>query len=262
MKNHWSVKNKTVLIIAALPSELASIKKECKNNNIPGLKLKFFLSWVWNYNTIYNLKNHIDHLENTPDFIINIWLCGKITKASSSFFQVYRIFWAANQKESLCPIYINFLKKESILSSEKVITNEKNMQWENYVDMESYAIDLVATQEKIPYVIIKKPFDSVSEKSKSINIKLYQDCLSDLKYHELFKSILAFLQNHEDAEEILRSHYLRQTLELYTFTFSEKEIWKKWYARCIALWWNYENFLNENKRLTKNNFLKTLGIYI
>lgn len=252
------MKNKTVLFVAGLPAEINSIKKEVKKLSLVWIKTKFFLTWVWNYKTLYNLKNHIDSLTEKPDFIVNMWLCWKTKNANTDIFQVYRILWAANNRELLCPIYIDFLTKQSILSSEKIITSEDNMLWEKYVDMESYAVDIIGTEEKIPYVILKKPFDTVSADSKKIDVKKFEDCLSDIDYEKLLQTIQKFLEKNHDKQVYLREDFLEQTLEFYSFTFSEKEIWKKWYAKFVSFWWDYKKFLEKNSSLTKKEFLNTL----
>jgi hypothetical protein len=54
------------------------------------------------------------------------------------FFQVYRIKNFSNNRELITPIYINLLKFESILSSDKIITDKNEMKDENFVDMESF----------------------------------------------------------------------------------------------------------------------------
>jgi hypothetical protein len=93
--------------------------------------------------------------------------------------------------------------------------------------MESYAIDTIGTEEKIPYILIKKPFDTVSNKSKKIDKVQFEDCLSDVKYSELLESIQNFLEKNHDSEEENKEKYLKETLQHFHFTFSEKEIWKK-----------------------------------
>ena len=250
--------HKTVLFVAALPAELNSIKKEVKKLSLTFLSAKFFLSWVGNYKTLYNLKHYLDNAKEKPDFIINIWLCWRSKTAQTDIFQVYRILWAANWRELLSPIYVDFRKKYSILSSEKVITWQDQMLWEDYVDMESYAIDYIATEEKIPYIILKKPFDIVSNTSKKIDISQFQDCLSDIEYQDLLKTIQKFLEKNHDVERQKKDTYLGETLKYFQFTFSEKEIWKKWYAKLIANKWSYKSFLKENTDIDKKDFLNKL----
>ncbi len=252
------MKDITVLFTAALPAELNSIKKEVKKLGIVWIKTKFFLTWVWNYKTLYSLKHYLDNLTDTPDFVVNIGLCGKTKSASSDDFQVYRILWAANNRELLCPVYIDFLKKQSILSSEKIVTQESDMQWEAYVDMESYATDLIATEEKIPYIILKRPFDSISEASRNIDPEKFTDCLEWFDYLLLLEKIRDLIKSNHSPEDEMQQEYLKDTLILYKLTFSEKEIWKKWYAKCIALWWDYKDFLESHKHLEKKEFLKKL----
>ena len=93
--------------------------------------------------------------------------------------------------------------------------------------MESYAIDTIGTAEKIPYLIVKKPFDVVSPESKKIDPKKFTDCLSDFDYQKLLTTIYSFLEKNEDQAENQRQAFLEKTLQVYKLTFSEKEIWKK-----------------------------------
>jgi hypothetical protein len=93
--------------------------------------------------------------------------------------------------------------------------------------MESYAIDLVSSEEKIPYIIIKKPFDIVSKSSLKIDPQKFENCLNDFNYKKLLDSIISFLKTNEDPAEILKQKQLKKTLKIYKFSFSEQEIWKK-----------------------------------
>ena len=262
IKKHSDVNHKIILFVAALPAELSSIKKEVKKLSLIWISAKFFLTWVWNYKALYNLKHYLDTSKEKPGFIVNIWLCGKTYAAPKDILQVYRILWWANWRELLCPIYIDFLQKQSILSNEKVITSETDMLWEQYVDMESYAIDIIWTEEKIPYILLKKPFDTVSHESKKIDVSKFKDCLSDIDYTGLIITIQKFLKKNHDINETFRQKYLKETLKHYNFTFSEKEIWKKWYARNIANWRDYQEFLNKNLKLEKKEFLTQLKTHV
>ena len=66
------------------------------------------------------------------------------------FFKYIEILNATNNKESIVPIYLKYLELKSILSSENVITKETDLFWEDYVDMESFWLNLVSSKEKIP----------------------------------------------------------------------------------------------------------------
>ena len=49
-----------ILITCALNHELKIIKEEIRKLNISNLNIKYLISWVGNYNTIYNLKDYIE----------------------------------------------------------------------------------------------------------------------------------------------------------------------------------------------------------
>jgi hypothetical protein len=53
-------------------------------------------------------------------------------------FQVARILNIVSNKELILPIHFKFLKLESISCSDKIIYEEKELNNEKYVDMESY----------------------------------------------------------------------------------------------------------------------------
>ncbi len=167
-----------ILFVCALPIELHSCKKEFQKvkqvlkEKKSSIKVSFLLSWVGNYATLFELQNYISQRE--VDFIINLWVCGiqNTTKdwVIPSVVQVYRIKNVANQRESIVPIYFEFAPLISIASSEKTITTNEEMCGEQFVDMESYAIDFIATKTKIPCMILKIPFDFVSAESKRIDV--------------------------------------------------------------------------------------------
>ena len=245
---------KTVLFVCALPIELNIIKSEIKNINLRGLKVKFLLSWVWNYNTIFSLKNYID-TNSKPDFIVNIWVCWVSSlKEDLDFFQVYRVKNSSNLKEFLIPIYFNILDLKSILSSDTVITNNKYLIWENYVDMESYGICFVTDKDSIPLIIIKKPFDVISEASKNVNKKDLWESLRNLDYNLLLEKISSFLNNSKGKNSTDLWFYK----EYFRFTFSQNEIFKKNYNKFIAFWKDFSLFFKKNKNLPKKEFLKKM----
>lgn len=246
---------KTILITCALSVELNIIKQKIKSLDFKGIKIDFLLTWVGNYNVIYNLKDYIEK-KWKPDFLINIWVCWKVSKkVSNDFFQVYRIKNRSNSRESLIPIYFEFLKLDSILSSEEVITSSTQMFEEFYVDMESYGVDYIADKEKIACMILKKPFDIVWMESKNVNLDELKVSLELFNYEILINTIQRFLL--ENNKNIL------ENLEIYKkhfkFSFSEFEIFKKNYNKLIAYDMNFSDFFEKNKTLNKKEFLKKIN---
>ncbi len=245
------MKKYNILVACALSQELKTIKSEIKKLSFPKLKIDFLQTWVWNYNTLYSLKNYLD--KNDIDFLVNIWVCGKAqNNLKNDLFQVARIKNNANSKESLPPIFFKFLDLKSILSSEKVIIESNEMLWEDYVDMESFAIDFVASKEKIPFIILKKPFDFVSIESKKVDIEAMQNSLKDLNYNSLFENIVAYLD--KNINEPINLDFYK---EYFSFTFREFEIFKKLVNKHKALHKkDFTDFFEKNKNLAKKEFLE------
>lgn len=248
---------KIVLFVCALPIELKAIKEVVKNLNLIDFKIDFLISWVWSYNTIYSIKDYLTKNQK-PDFVINIWVCWTINKkVFNDFFQVYRIKNSSNNREILTPIYIKFLPLKSILSSEKIITNKIEMLEENFVDMESFWIDFICTKEKIPFVIIKKVFDEVWEKSKDVNVEEIKSDLENFNYKDLILQIWKWLEKNKKIIN-LNENVLKFYKDYFRFTFSELEKFKKSYNKLIAYNNDFKDFFEENKLLNKKEFLKKL----
>lgn len=219
-----------ILFAIALPMEMKIIKSEIKNLNTNGLVIDFLLTWVWVINSVYSIKNYIQEKQK-PDFLVNIWVCGKKDETNNDFFQVYRIKNLSNNKEILCPNYIDFLKLESIGCSDKIITDICELGDESLVDMESYGIDYIAEKEKIPYIMIKKPFDTVSSDSRNVNISDIETALTGCDFQQLFEKIYDFLQkksstHYDDDLELLK--------QKHRLTFSESQLLKRFLNKEIA----------------------------
>lgn len=238
-----------ILFCIALPAELKIIKSEIKKLNISWLDIKFLLTWVWNYNVIYTIKDYISK-NWKPDFIVNLWVCWHTWLEIQDIIQIYRIKNCSNNREDIIPPYLNFYKLESILSSEKVIIDKKNMLWEKYVDMESYWINYICNKEKITFVIIKVPFDLVWVESNNVSIIELIKKLENIKYIKLLEEIKLYLNNNQKKEIDLSFYKIH-----FSFTFSEFEIFKKNYNKFLAFWIDFEKFFDENKSLYKKDFL-------
>lgn len=247
------VMKKNILIICALSVELKIVKEQIKQINYKNVSIKYLLTWVGNYNTIYNLKSFLSTNVN-PDFIINFWVVWKTENSSNDFFQVYRVFNWSNNNESIIPIYIKKLALKSLLSSEKVVTLEKDLLWEEYVDMESYWINYITSKEKIPLILIKKPFDTVWIESNKVSLELLKNDLKLFDYGSLIKDVDLYLEKNKDSKNIDLSFYK----DYFKFTFSEFEIFKKNYNKLIAYDISFELFFTNNKELNKKDFLSKI----
>lgn len=219
-----------ILFAIALPIEMKTMKSQIKNLNLNGVTIDFLLTWVWVVNTVYSIKNYIQEKQK-PDFLVNIWVCGKRDETYNDFFQVYRIKNLSNNKEILCPNYIDFLPLHSIGCSDKIITDKKELGEESLVDMESYGIDYIAEKEKIPYIMIKKPFDIVSNGSKNVNISDIEKMLNSCD----LKALIEKIQDFHDQKSSQNYDYEIQILkEKHRLTFSESQLLKKFFNKEIA----------------------------
>lgn len=242
---------KTILFVAALKQEMDIIKKELQKIDSKKIGFKFLLTWTWNYNAIYELSNYVK--EKKIDYIVNIGVCGQKKEYSENFFQVYRIKDLSCEKESLLPVYFTFWNLESIASSNTIVTNQKQLWDEMFVDMESFWIDFVATKEKIPTMILKIPFDIIWDKSKGVSLDSLRQKMEAFPYSELVSNLEAFFEKNPDEYDFtkIKKHF--------NLTFSETEILKKNFYRIEALGWDFEKLYKKNKNLSKKEFISLLG---
>lgn len=243
---------KIVLFVSALKQEMDIIKKEIGKYESKKIGYKFLLTGSWNYNVLYELTNYLN--KQKIDFIVNIWVCWKIIDNNSNFIQVYRIKELSNQRESLVPIYFTLGELASIASSNKIITNWEQILGENYVDMESYAIDFISSKEKIGCAIFKVPFDTIGVKSKEVSITDLQKSLEAFPYESL---IIALEKYFDEKEE---EYDFSKIKEHFWLTFSEVEIVKKEYYKMKAFSWDFEKFYKKNKHLEKKEFMRLLAL--
>lgn len=242
-----------ILITSALKVELDIVKKILASHTSKQIGYSFLLTGVGNYNTLFTLQKFLE--KNTIHAIVNIGVCGTKYKDTLELLQVSRIFNIANNKETLCPIYQKVGKLISIASSEKVITSKKDIP-EDYVDMESYWVDFIASHHKIPHWILKVPFDIVWKKSKRVSVKDLGNCLERVPVLKALKSIESYLEKNKKMPQNIEKY-----TEHFRFTFAETEIFKKLLDRCTALELNFNTFYKEHKDEKKEDFLKKLQSY-
>jgi len=246
---------KNILIVCALWVEMKAVKQQIKKLQIPDISVSFFVTGVGNYNTLYQLQEYITQ-NGKPDFICNIGVCWKISpETESNIFQVYRIFNLANQRESLVPLYCNIFPLKSIASSEQVITDISGMQGEEYVDMESYGVDMLAKKQMIPHLILKQPLDSVSGESKNIALWEITDTLEQIDYTYILTSITQFLEKNYTPEPEIDFEFYKNH---FWFTVSEQLIFIKNYHKLTAFWKDFEEFFKENRGVGKKEFLERI----
>jgi hypothetical protein len=118
--------------------------------------------------------------------------------------------------------------------------------------MESFWIDFVCSREEIPYLIIKKPFDLISDNSKKVDLNDLQNCLKNFNYSELFGKIESFLQENEKESFEKEILILKEKFRL---TFTETEMLKKYINKKISFWWDFSNIFEELSGLEKKDIL-------
>jgi hypothetical protein len=89
---------------------------------------------------------------------------------------------------------------------------------------------MVASKEKIPYIILKKPFDTISLKSKEVDKNLIVEYLQKIDYLSLIYEVSIFLS--ANTKKIYREYYFFK--EKHLLTFSEFELLKKYFHQQIA----------------------------
>jgi len=234
-----------ILFVSALSWELKLIKEKIKKLNIPNLKVDFFSTWMWNYNTILHLTRYLS--DKTYDFLINIWSCWH-NNLNKYIYQVARIINVQNDKELLVPINIKVFDLITSYCFEKPVLqfNKKNC----IVDMESYWFEIVADSFLLPRLILKIPVDNMWEKfDKNIFIKN----IDNINFKIVLKSIKLYLDTLPVKEK------LDIYIDHFKFTFSQKHIFTKLYYKYIALKNDdFEQFFNDNKHLLRKEFLKKL----
>lgn len=244
-----------ILITSALSKELNIIKKQIKSLKIYEMDFFYLQTWVWNYNTIFNLTKYLE--KNKVDLVLNIWICW-YKKNYKKFINIARIKNASNNKELIVPQIIDFWDLESIYSSEKVVFDSEIIWDENFVDMESFWVCFVCDNYKLPLIILKVPFDKIWEETKSFDFKKALDFLAqNIDYKTLFLKIKTYL-NSKNKEYDFWYYF-----DYFNFTFSEKEIFKKLFFRYKALVWNdFWLYFEKNKKVHKKIFLKDLNNYL
>lgn len=245
-----------ILFVSALQKELNVVKQEIHQLSLQNIKTSFFCSGMGNYKTILSLWEYLREKEKF-DFIVNIWVCW-YRDTKQSMIQVARIYNLANKKETIPPVVFEFAHLSSIACSELPIFDSDVLEWEWYVDMESYGFELVCDQMKLPRILLKVPVDRVWEETRNFDIKKAEELLKNsIDYEKLLSKISHYLSTKKT--EVDYEKYFSQM----EFSFAEKEIFKKLYHRFIALEaGNFDAYFSEYKGVTKKAFLSELINYL
>lgn len=240
---------KNILFVSALKLELDMIKEQTSQYSERDFCFKFLLTGVGNYNVIYTLQDYLT--KNEIDFVVNIWVCWVKKETNKKLVQVYRIKNLANEKEALVPIYFQLGELISLGSSEKIITKQEDMG-EDFVDMESFWIDFVCSKKKIPFIILKIPFDTISEASKKVDISEIKALMQSFDITQLISELQKFFSFHTEEKSF------EKYKKYFLLTFAETEILKKNYYKFQAFHIDFEAFFEKNKAKTKKEFLQLM----
>lgn len=194
-----------ILVVAAMPGELKTIKEWIKSANLKdNLDIDYLCCGVWNYEAISSLEHYLTK-NKEPTFIWNIWICGywnQYEERKSETIQVASVINLYTFKEAVIPPFLQIAPLKNCFCSESVIYekpefNSKNFAINNefYFDMESRWIEFVASRYKYPRLILKVPFDFIgNERIKKWNYgELCSGLawiLKNLPFHDFLKSIL------------------------------------------------------------------------
>jgi hypothetical protein len=252
-----------ILVVWALSQEINIIKEQIKKLYFKNIKTSFLTTWIGNYNMILNLTRF---LEKNPcfDFVINIWVCWYVDY-TKDLLQIARIFNISNNKELIIPNLFNFWQLSSITCSEKIVYDSLNLDWENYVDMESYWFEKVCDSFVLPRIILKVPVDKIWLETKNFDFNKASILLkNNIDYKLLIDKIESYLDNTFTFQRnVVEKEKFEKYKIYFGFTFSENEIFKRLYYRYIALVNDDFNiYFDDNKELLKKNFLKELEKFL
>lgn len=243
---------KKILITAALAGELKVAKDYYKSRPCKEMKITYLITGMWIHKTLVSLTKELS--SNSYDFIINFWVCG-YRKNPEECIQIVRSLSKESQKELMVPVFFKHTKLTSILCSETPIYNPTDLKNLEYVDMESYAIEMVCEEFKVGRIILKIPVDKVWKETEYFDIsQAIKTLKNNLNFQILTTQVLTHLQSlpHKNDISLYISHY--------NLTFSENIIFEKYYFKYTSLLQkDFWVFFNENKHLEKKAFLSHLS---
>ncbi|MDD2870932.1 MAG: hypothetical protein PHS49_02980 [Candidatus Gracilibacteria bacterium] len=280
-----------ILIVGALSQELNVVKEHVKNLAIRNVKTSYLSTGVGNYNMILNLTRFLEQ-NSDFDFVVNVGVCGyvKLTQIKTPLnsplpakdwtrvrgdedqlfnrgnlvIQIARILNLSNNKELIIPKLFDFGELSSIASSEVVVYDENDLNGESYVDMESYGFEKVCDSFSLPRIILKVPVDKVGDETRNFDFQKAKTMLESIDYKIFFEKIFNYLENtFSSHRNINEKEVFEKYKDYFGFTFSETEIFKRFYYRYLALVNDdFDRYFDENKELTKKVFLKNLETYL
>ena len=213
--------------------------------------------------------------EHKFDFIVNIWVCWYSPlsqpfppreKGVEKLIQISGIKNISNNKELISPVFLEFAKIKSIACSEKIVFDSNFLEWEKFVDMESYWFEMVCNKFDIPRIILKIPVDRIWEETKNFDFEKAKKYLAEnINYSELLEKIEKYLEKTSPQPSPLEEREYKvknKILNFYEWTFSENIIINKLLNKFIVLeLWNLEEFFEKNRELGKKEFLNKFKKY-
>lgn len=191
-----------ILICCATPGELKTAKTQIKSLKLKSkLDIHYLCTGIGNYATIFSLSQFLtEQARRNPDqiqnfFLVNIGVCGYMSKhPAPKCIQIWRIQNLHTNKELLPPLPIVLAPITSIFCSEIVLSSRNLTVEEGFVDMESWGIERVADQFRIPRIFIKVPVDKVGDETLAFDKEKACQMLADhIDYELLIKKIQGFL---------------------------------------------------------------------
>ena len=202
-----------ILITAALPYELNIIKSWIKSAWLKiNLDIDYLCVGTWNYESIAVLEEYLTKNPH-PTFIRNIGVCWYWNHEGKKLIepiQAASIINIHSGKERIIPPYLKIAPLRNCFSSETVVFSKPNFEKEiltvnneMYFDMESRWISFAAERHRMPYIILKVPFDFIG-KETSMSIEKWKEWilsyLGNLQYRDYLEKIVVRIDQQGKSE--------------------------------------------------------------
>ncbi|MBS9775154.1 hypothetical protein KGV52_00410 [Candidatus Gracilibacteria bacterium] len=251
------IKMKTILVVSALSQEGKVIKNILKQFQKKDIKILYLSTGMGNYKMILELTKFLEQ-HTQIDFLLNIGVCGK-KQMEKKYLNIARIVNIYTKKELIVPQLLGYKNMNSIVCSERIVTNSDVLEDEHFVDMESYGFEMVAENYKLPRAIFKVPVDEIGEETKNFDFKNALKKLEEnIDYEELLEKIQTYLEKKSEKQTDFSKYFSH-----YAFTFSQKEQFKKLFFEYETMLKNdFEAYFLEHNQKSKKQFLQDLQTYL
>lgn len=243
----------TLLVTTATSAELKCVKpqfestlKQLKRESpkiFGDFSLRFLTTGVGNIATTYALTQFLaerngDGSEVGVDFALNVGVCGmsgetgggegcdKLSESTSPpIVQAGSIFHVGSSKERIPPPFVIFAPLVAIACTDTIARSSMDLRGRPYVDMESFAMAYVADHAKIPYALLKCPFDIVGKetgmKGKDELTHVLSGTFDEERIRKMLGSIATYIGKNPKETDI------SEFRSIYRLTFTEFEQLKK-----------------------------------